>query len=272
MNTQAPGRFRPGVFVCLLVALGLHTSGVRAEAGICAPRGKLESAVLEKVVDGDTLRLRDGRLVRLIGLNTPELGRDGAADQPLADTARRMAADWLGGNSILLHSGVESKDRYGRHLAAVFRSADKGSLSEYLLSQGLGWQVTVPPNTRYSECLQSAEAVARAARRGVWAERRYPVLSAAALTAADAGFERVRGRVSAVADSRRALWIELDGGLSLRLAHDDLPNFADRDVRKWLGKVLTVRGWLIYRGRQQKGYPPHMMHLQHPAMLDAIEE
>lgn len=271
MKPQAPGRFRPGVFVCLLFVVGLYPSGVRAE-GICSPQGKLESAALDRVIDGDTVRLRDGRLVRLIGLNTPELGRDGAADQPLADTARRMAADWLGDNTILLDSGVEPKDRYGRHLAAVFRSADKRSLGEYLLSQGLGWQVTVPPNTRYSGCLQRAEAGARSAQRGVWAGHRYPLLKAAALTAADTGFERVRGRVSAVANSRRALWIELDGGLSLRLAHDDLPNFADRDVRKWLGKVLTVRGWLIYRGRQQGGYPPHMMHLQHPAMLDAIEE
>ena len=35
-----------------------------------------EIAVVDYIHDGDTLRLRDGRRVRLIGINTPELTRD----------------------------------------------------------------------------------------------------------------------------------------------------------------------------------------------------
>ena len=271
--TGTPGRIRPGVFACLFFISVLYPASLYAEnTALCTPLGKLESVQLEQVVDGDTLRLRDGRRVRLIGINTPEIGRDGRADQPLADTARRVANDWLAGETLLLEMGTEARDRHGRYLASVFRSSDRRMLGEYLLTQGLGWQVTVPPNSVYTSCLQQAEAAARAARRGVWADKRYPVLKASALVPADAGFQRVRGRVSTVTDSRRERWIELDRGVSLRLERGEIAAFGDMNFDELVGKVLTVRGWLIYRGRQPRGYPPYLMHLQHPAMLEAIEE
>ena len=40
---------------------------------LCPAPGKLPQAKVQRVVDGDTLRLADGRNVRLIGLNAPEL-------------------------------------------------------------------------------------------------------------------------------------------------------------------------------------------------------
>lgn len=44
---------------------------------------------VRQVVDGDTLRLVDGRSVRLIGINTPEVGRKGRSSEPYAEAARR---------------------------------------------------------------------------------------------------------------------------------------------------------------------------------------
>ncbi|MFT5032584.1 MAG: endonuclease YncB(thermonuclease family) [Bacteroidia bacterium] len=271
MLSKTPRRFRLGVFVCLPLAAFCCSISAHASTELsCKSEGALERASLAHVVDGDTLRLSDGRMVRLIGVNTPELGRDGLPDQPLADRARRTATDWLAGADIFLQ--VEAKDHYGRVLASVFRGSDRLQLGEYLLRQGLAWQVTVPPNSLYSDCLQTAEREARAVGRGVWAPQRYPVLSAASLAVSDAGFQRLRGRVSKLTDSPRALWIELDGALSLRLGKSDRAYFKGMNFKELTGKVLTLRGWLIYRGKQQRGYPPHMMHLQHPAMLEAIEE
>ncbi len=273
-SASAPGRIRPGVFVCLAYTLSLLSSAVHAQPErFCFPQtDELHSAYLDEVVDGDTLRLKDGRKVRLVGINAPELGRDGRPDQALARRSQRVASEWLGSGPLHLHIGVEARDRYGRQLATVFRAEDGYMLEEYLLRQGLAWQVTVPPNTLYSECLQGAEQVARVARRGVWAEQRYPLLKATSLTATDTGFQRIRGRVSDIGKSRRALWLELDNGLSLRLSRDDRVHFNSVSLESLAGKVLTVRGWLIYRGKQKQGHPAHLMHLRHPAMLEAIEE
>lgn len=287
-SASAPGRIRPGVFVYLACTLSLFAPAVHAQTErFCFPQtDELHSAYLDEVVDGDTLRLKDGRKVRLVGINAPELGRDGRPDQALARRSQRVASEWLGSGPIHLHIGVEARDRYGRQLATVFRT-DGYMLGEHLLRQGLAWQVTVPPNTRYSECLQRAEQVARSALRGVWAEQRYPLLKAKSLTSGDTGFQRVRGRVSDIGKSRRALWLELDNGLSLRLSRDDRVHFNSVSLEALnlepfnleplnpealAGKVLTVRGWLIYRGKQKQGHPAHLMHLRHPAMLEAIEE
>ncbi|MHB8822818.1 MAG: thermonuclease family protein, partial [Pseudomonadaceae bacterium] len=54
----------------------------------CPAPERLPQFAVAQVIDGDTLRLTDGRSVRLIGLNTPELGRKGRAAEPLADAAR----------------------------------------------------------------------------------------------------------------------------------------------------------------------------------------
>ena len=39
------------------------------------------------------MRLHDGRIVRLIGINTPELGRDGKPSDALAEAALRYLED-----------------------------------------------------------------------------------------------------------------------------------------------------------------------------------
>ena len=56
----------------------------RRRTGVLPAPGKLPSVKVQRVVDGDnSLRLVDGRNVRLIGLNTPEIGCQGRANEPL---------------------------------------------------------------------------------------------------------------------------------------------------------------------------------------------
>ena len=46
-----------------------------------------QSAEVEYVYDGDSLLLKDGRRIRIIGIDTPELGRNGIASEPYAEKA-----------------------------------------------------------------------------------------------------------------------------------------------------------------------------------------
>lgn len=261
MNIKTPSQSWLGVFVCLWFT-------VAAEAR-CLPPADLQPATVKTVVDGDTLRLADGRLVRLIGVNTPEMARDERPAQPFAEEATAAVRQWLG-RKVWLAPGEEALDRYGRTLAAVYRERDYAHLGEYLLRRGLGWQVSVPPNLADIACLGAAEDKARKAERGVWAQ---PSVSAAqSLTPLDRGFRRVTGRVSRVAPTRHATWIELENALSLRVDEDDLHYFNGLHLPSLVGRELTVRGWLIYRDRHSAKHPAHMMSLRHPAMLEAIKE
>ncbi|EJT84889.1 nuclease [Pseudomonas putida S11] len=77
---------------------------------------------VRQVVDGDTLRLVDGRSVRLIGINAPEIGRNGRTSEPYAEAARQrlQALVKASDGRVGLEPGVESKDKYGRTLAHIY--------------------------------------------------------------------------------------------------------------------------------------------------------
>ena len=66
------------------------------------------------VVDGDTIRLKSGTYVRLIGIDTPEVGQCGYA-------AAKKKLDRMIGPTVRLPnpSSVQDKDRYGRLLRYV---------------------------------------------------------------------------------------------------------------------------------------------------------
>lgn len=136
-----------------------------------------EVAQVRHARDGDSLVLADGRQVRLIGVNTPEINPSSdkhkpVTPQPLAREAQRFVAARVNGQTVTLHFETERTDRYQRLLAHV-TLADGASLEEALLRAGLGWLVAIPPNINELARLQAAEAEARAARRGVWEKIEY---------------------------------------------------------------------------------------------------
>src|SRR5690606_5958204 len=93
---------------------------VWVEAEECLAPVVHERAQVAQVVDGDTLRLRDGRTVRLLAINAPELANDGNPEQPLARASREAVVAFIAGTEFVQLS-FESRraDRYGRILAHV---------------------------------------------------------------------------------------------------------------------------------------------------------
>ncbi len=234
-------------------------------ATAACPAGPVDArARVDTVYDGDTVRLSDGREVRLVGLNTPELDHGDGPDQPLAVQARRALRDLLatGDARVALAFGPERHDHYDRLLAHVFL-ADGRNLTRLLLERGLGWQVAIPPNLGHLECYTRAEGRARSAGRGVWGHPAHAAQPAAALDQGG-GFRRVRGRIEHVGTGERAYWLDLRG-LTLRLARSDLPYFDRADPRTWRGRRLVVRGW-IYRVDGEA-----RMNLRHPAAVEWLK-
>ncbi|MBP8925499.1 MAG: thermonuclease family protein [Pseudomonadales bacterium] len=220
------------------------------------------------MVDGDTLLLADGRRVRLIGVNTPELDHRGAADEPGAQEAARFAAAFLVKKQIGLVFGVGARDRYGRVLAHVY-SASGASLEEALLDAGFARHIVVPPNTVQADCLAGAEQRARTAHRGLWGSGTFLPRDTALLRPGENGFRLLQGRVSAVEKSKSSWWIELDDRVSLRIDRSDQKYFRWEDVARLDRQVVEVRGWLAWRGTSSPEHPPWLMRLRHPLSLHA---
>lgn len=126
-----------------------------------------QEALVARVQDGDTVLLEDGRKVRLLGIDTPELEKDGRPADFLAHKAKKALADLAEGKRVRLEFDELRYDRYGRTLAYLFLP-NGVNLSRELVRQGLARVYTIAPNLRYREEFVAAQQEAIRARRGIW--------------------------------------------------------------------------------------------------------
>jgi micrococcal nuclease len=120
--------------------------------------------VVARVVDGDTFNCTDGRKVRVIGVDAPELRQ-----RPFGQRARQALARLAPvGDTVLLEADVTPRDRYGRTLAHPWRGDTL--VGEALVRRGYALLYTVPPDVRYAERFESAQRRARSERAGLWAD------------------------------------------------------------------------------------------------------
>jgi len=143
-----------------------------------------ERAVVGHVVDGDTVVLADGRTVRLLGLDAPETSNPAlAGPQPLGREAAERLSALVEGREVVVERDASDVDHYGRLLRHVWLG--HRLVAEMLVAEGLAWTNSYPSDARHKDRLRSAEARARAERRGVWGVRRPTPLPEFAGTAGD---------------------------------------------------------------------------------------
>jgi endonuclease YncB( thermonuclease family) len=237
---------------------------------LCPVERALPQVAVSRVVDGDTLRLADGRSVRLIGVNAPERGRDGRPAEPFAEAARRrlqaLVAD--NDNRVGLRVGRQGKDHYGRVLAHVYDEHGH-NLEARLLEDGLGYWVAFEPETALADCQRAAENQARRSREGLW--RQPTILAAERLK--KGGFALVRGEIRAVQRNRGGLWLEMGDSLVLRVEPKLLGAFDLPHLRGLAGKRVEVRGWVVDRARgssMRRGQARWMIDLTYAGMLEEL--
>jgi micrococcal nuclease len=133
-----------------------------------------ERVRIDRVIDGDTVVLSDGRRVRLIGINAPEFGEN---EEPYA----REASDWLKAkieNKIVyLQKDVSEVDRYLRLLRYVWMEVP-GAIHEesirtwmvnaIMTAEGYVQPYTFPPDVLYADLFLKLAREARAEEKGLW--------------------------------------------------------------------------------------------------------
>jgi micrococcal nuclease len=144
----------------------LHGAGIGGGDGGATRAGG--TAVVERVVDGDTIVLRGGERVRYIGVDTPESVKPGTPVQCFAKAASHANAALVGGRRVRLRYDVERRDRYGRTLAYVYRAGDGLFVNAALARRGFARQMTIPPNVAHAGLFRRLVAQARTHARGLW--------------------------------------------------------------------------------------------------------
>lgn len=146
-------------------------SAVAAESGTTTvvPPGDAAASTVVEVVDGDTIKVDDGRTVRIIGIDAPETVAPGEPVECWGPEAAAFARQTLLDQEVTLVEDPtqDPVDRYGRTLAAVMLpdgqdfsvlAAEAGHVRAYLFET---------PSQRY-DAISAAESRARAAGLGLW--------------------------------------------------------------------------------------------------------
>jgi len=224
-----------------------------------------EKAVIDYVIDGDTVVLKDKRHIRLIGINTPELSRNNKPAEAGAIIARDALKQILAHSSLIhLVYGHERHDRHGRTLAHIHLT-DGTNVQAKLLKSGLAMPLRIPPNLSLADCYNETSQLAKNQRQGLWALPRYKLHAVNGLSGKEKGFYFISGKVTRVTKSRSSVWINLENNIALRVKNVDLSYFNNAELLSLAGKTIEANGWLYKHKGQLR------MQLRHKLDLNIVK-
>ena len=150
-------------FLANILPCGMMLAAAAANPAIAAgcnfePQGE---GRVGAILDARSFRMDDGREVRLAGIETAAAGKAAGASALSALIADR---------NVMLRGETDAPDRYGRQPAFVFADSADTPVQSLLLLRG---QALVSGTVADKACaaeLASAEAAARRAGRGIWAD------------------------------------------------------------------------------------------------------
>ena len=125
-----------------------------------------ERVRVNRVYDGDTIVLEDGRKVRYLGINSPEF------QEPFYLKAKRFNESLVLGKEIRLEFDQERGDAYNRILAYVY--VGDQMVNARLVKEGLAHVFLIGPSRKHSALLLQAQAEAKQNKVGIWSARARP--------------------------------------------------------------------------------------------------
>jgi endonuclease YncB( thermonuclease family) len=201
------------------------------------------------VIDARTLRLQDGREVRLAGV---EDAVSGVATKP----AQRAALENLVGSRDMTLRGSSTPDRYGRIVAMAFIQGQDQPIQARLIEDG---HLAVTAAFDDEECgshLRKSEARARRAKRGLWAEPAAlkNTEMPGDILAVVGQFVVAEGRVQSVREAGATFYINFGRrwtqDFAVTISRRNMAAFeaAGVPLKSLERKRVRVRGWVESRG------------------------
>jgi endonuclease YncB( thermonuclease family) len=223
-----------------------HFSDRAAEqAEVVAIEAPFQWYEVEYIYDGDTIKLTDGRKIRLLGINTPEIEGYSKASEPGGEAARDWLRARLGHQKVRLEWDTERQDKYRRWLAHVFDK--EGHINLDLVSAGLASVTIVPPNLGYLDALLTAQRDAKANHLGIWRISDYaPKTPSQAITDRRDGWQRIIIRPKNYTLRRNYAYVSTASSLIVRIPIAVIEPFMP--LEQFLDKEFEVQGWVSKNG------------------------
>lgn len=245
------------------------------EIAACPAGDAPRTATVAAVLDGDTVQLDDGRVIRLAGIEAPKrpLGVPAEAPWSPSAVARGGLERLVAGETVGVALTAQEPDRHGRWRAHLFVGDANQWLQALLVAAGLARIHWLPGDSACIFALLDQEKAARAAGLGLWASPAYAVREAgdASLMSRNGLYELVEGRVASVGhgtymifldfgrDYRRDFTIMVSPPVAGRLAEAGLAVDGLKDRR------IRVRGVI-----EESGGPA--IRLNDPAEIEVLDD
>lgn len=140
-----------------------------AASAFALDQGNQPQGVVAYCFDGDTIKLKDRRIVRLAGIDAPETAHKDQPAQFYSRQARNYLESLVRGKTVRLEfPGLSGKDRHGRLIANVLLE-DGASVNELMLEGGAAFfypHQDLGPD--FQQRLKEIQAGAIKERRGLW--------------------------------------------------------------------------------------------------------
>lgn len=142
-----------------------------------------QKAKVKYAVDGDTIWVDiDGKdeKVRFVGVNTPEVAKDGKPAEFMADEAKDFTNIILKNKKIYLERDISDRDKYDRLLRYIWleepvdnptlNDIEKKTLNGILVKEGYAYANYYKPDIKYQEYLKELEKSAQENKKGIWSD------------------------------------------------------------------------------------------------------
>lgn len=217
---------------------------------------------IKKVYDGDTVLLSNGKKIRLLGINTPEIEGRYKLAQPGGEEAKHWLLMKLNRTKVRLEMDVEKQDKYGRLLAHIF-TEDKQHINLELVKNGLATVNIHPPNLKYTDDLLQAQQLAEQSLVGIWKYKEYQPKNVSEIKQSGyRGWHRIIGLIKNIHHTRKYSYLNLTDTFALKIEKKLLNLFPD--LNSYIGKKLEVRGWV---NRNKNHYS---LLVRHPSVIQVI--
>ncbi len=195
-----------------------------------------------RVYDGDTIILQNGKHVRLLGVNTPEIESRHQIEEPGGVAAKQWLQAQLSGNSkIYLEFDQVRHDKYKRLLAYIYLPNGE-HLNLALLEKGLGAVSIIPPNGRYADELIRAQHHAEKNKLGIWSMPEYQSRPITEISSHNKGWQRFTATPINLRKGKKYTRLIISDKTDIRIANANVNLFPE--LTDYLGKAVEVRGWV----------------------------
>jgi endonuclease YncB( thermonuclease family) len=240
-HARALGCFIPAMVVVSSVPLAARETPCMAE--------RVGEGRVAAVTDARTLRLQDGREVRLAAV---EDALSGIAARP----SQRAALEGLVNGRDVLLRGSPNPDRYGRIVAVAFVQGQDQPVQARLIEEGHLVVTAAFDDEDCASYLRKGEARARRAKRGLWAEPAAlkNTEMPGDILAVVGQFVVAEGRVQSVREAGATLYINFGRrwtqDFAVTISRRNMAAFEAAGVpfKSLERKRVRVRGWVEQRG------------------------